>query len=406
MKKNCHVLIARMLLLSNVLLATTALGTRSRAEEPVRIGVITDMNGAYAAITGTGIVAGVKLAVEEVGGKVLGRPVEVLTADSGLKADISVAKAREWYDRSNVQMIVEASDSASALALQKLGLDRKRITMLHSGTTALTNQDCSPYGIHWTWDTYSMANGVARALTAAGDKSWFFVTADYVFGKSLEADASKIVRAMGGEVVGGVRHPLNSSDFASFLLAAQQSGAKVVALANAGNDTQNAIKQAAEFGLTHSQKVAPLLIFDTDVRGLGLNVAQGMQFATGYYWDFDERSRDLAKRFFAIEKKMPNQSQAGAYSSTLQYLKAVEAAGTLDADAVMKQLKSMKIEDDFSRNGYVREDGRMVHDIYQVEVKAPGESTGPNDVLRIKQTIKGDDAFKPLSESTCPLVKK
>lgn len=388
--------------------AVTSVGMQTYAwgQEPVRIGVITDMNGPYSSLSGPGVVVGVKMAIDEMGGKVLGQPIEVISADSGLKADIATARAREWYDRQNVQMILESSDSGSAVALQKLGADKKKITFFHSGTTALTNNDCSPYGVHYAWDTYSMANGAARAAVQAGGKSWYFISADYVFGKSLEADASKIVRQMGGEVIGSVRHPLNASDFASFLLSAQQSKAQVVALANAGGDAQNAVKQAAEFGLGREQKIVPLLMFDTDVRGLGLKVAQGMEFATAFYWDYDDRSREFSKKFFAIHKSMPTMNHAGAYSATLQYLRAVQAAGTLDSDAVMKQLRSVTIDDAFARNGRIREDGRMVHDIYQVRVKKPEESRDPSDILKVMQTIKGDDAFKPLAESACPLVKK
>ncbi|ABE37595.1 extracellular ligand-binding receptor [Rhodopseudomonas palustris BisB5] len=376
------------------------------AQEPVRIGVITDMTGPYSSLSGPGVVVGMKMAVDEFGGKVLGQPIEVLSADSGLKADIALSRAREWYDRQNVHMIVESSDSGSAVALQKLGADKKKITMFHSGTTALTNLECSPYGVHYAWDTYSMASGAARAAVQAGGNSWYFITADYVFGKSLEADASKIIRQLGGDIIGGVRHPLNVPDFASFLLSAQQSKAKVVGLANAGSDTQNAVKQAAEFGLGGGQKVVPLLMFDTDVKGLGLKVAQGMEFATAFYWDYDDKSREFANKFFAIHKSMPTMNHAGSYSATLQYLKAVQATGSLDADKVMKYLKSAKIEDAFARNGRIRVDGRMVHDIYQVRVKTPEESTGPSDILKVILTIKGDDAFMPLADSTCPLVKK
>jgi len=387
--------------------AATSVGMQVPAwgQETVRIGVITDMTGPYSSLSGPGVIVGTQMAVDEMGGKVLGHPIEVISADTGLKPDIATARAREWYDRQNVQMIVESSDSASAVALQKLGADKK-ITFFHSGTTALTNQDCSPYGIHYAWDTYSMSNGAARAAVQAGGKSWYFISADYVFGKSLEADASKIVRQLGGEVVGSVRHPLNVSDFASFLLSAQQSKAQVIGLANAGGDTQNAVKQAAEFGLGREQKIVPLLMFDSDVKGLGLKVAQGMEFATAFYWDYDDRSREFSKKFFAIQKSMPTMNHAGAYSATLQYLRAVQAAGTFDSDAVMKQLRSAVIDDAFARNGRIREDGRMVHDIYQVRVKKPEESKDASDILKVMQTIKGDDAFKPLAESTCPLVKK
>lgn len=389
-----------------VALACLAAPHDASGQEPVRIGVITDMNGPYSSLSGPGVVLGMKMAVEEFGGKVLGRPIEVLTADSQLKADIALARAREWYDRQNVEMIVESSDSASAVAIQNLAADKKKITFFHSGTTALTNAECSPYGVHYAWDTYSMASGAARAAVQGGGNSWYFITADYVFGKSLEADASKIIRKLGGEIVGSVRHPLNVSDFASFVLSAQQSKAKIIGLANAGGDAQNAVKQAAEFGVGGEQKIVPLLMFDTDVRGLGLKVAKGMEFATAFYWDLDDKSREFSNKFFAVHKSMPTMNHAGSYSATLQYLKAVQATGTLDSDAVMKYLKSAKLEDAFARNGRIREDGRMVHDIYQVKVKTPEESKGPSDILQVHQTIRGDDAFMPLKDSTCRLVKK
>lgn len=376
------------------------------AQEPVRIGVIADMNGAYSALAGPGVTLGAKMAVEEFGGKVLGRPIEVISADSGLKADIALSRAREWYDQQNVQMLIESSDSVSAIALQKLGETKKRITILTSGTTALTNQDCSPYGIHYAWDTYSMASGAARAAVKAGGRSWYFIGADYVFGKSLEADATKVIKGMGGEILGAARHPLGTPDFGSYLLSAQQSKAQVVGLANAGRDAQTAVIQAAEFGLGRTQKIVPLLMFDTDVRGLGLKVAQGMEYATAFYWDLDDKTRAFSKKFTAIHKSTPTMNHAGAYSATLQYLRAVEATGTLDADKVMAHLKSIKLEDVFSRNGRVREDGRMVHDIYHVRVKTPEESKDPMDILQVLETIKGDDAFLPLSQSTCRLVKK
>ncbi|TDR89577.1 ABC transporter substrate-binding protein [Enterovirga rhinocerotis] len=388
------------------ILTTLWLTGAAMAQEPVRIGIITDMSGPYSSLAGPGVVIGTRMAIEEFGGKVLGRPIEVLSADSGLKADISVSRAREWYDQHAVQMIIEASDSASAVALQKLGESKKRISFLHSGTTALTNADCSPYGIHYAFDTYSMAGGAARAAVKAGGKSWYFVTADYVFGKSLEGDAAKIVKELGGTITGSVRHPLNAPDFASYLLSAQQSKAQVVALANAGRDAQNAVKQAAEFGLGRNQTIVPLLMFDTDIVGLGLKVAQGMELATAFYWDLDDRSRAFSKAFTAIHKSPPTMNHAGAYSATLQYLKAVEAVGSLDPDRIMAHLRSVKLEDAFSRNGRVRVDGRMVHDIYHVRVKTPEKSTGPHDIFKVLATIEGDDAFMPLADSTCRLVKK
>lgn len=348
--------------------AVILLSGAALAQEPVRIGVIADMNGAYSALAGPGVTLGAKLAVEDFGAMILGRRIEVISADSGLKADIATSRARDWYDQLNVQMLIESSDSATAIALQKLGEAKKRITILTSGTTALTNQECSPYGIHYAWDTYSMASGAARAAVKAGGRSWYFISADYVFGRSLEADATRVVKSLGGEAVGTSRHPLSTTDFGSYLLSAQQSKAQVVGLANAGRDAQTAVIQAAEFGLSKTQKIVPLLMFDTDVRGLGLKLAQGLEYATAFYWDYDDRTRAFSKRFTAIHKSTPTMNHAGAYSATLQYLKAVEATGTLDPDKVMAHLKSVKIEDVFSRNGRVREDGRMVHEMYHVRV--------------------------------------
>jgi branched-chain amino acid transport system substrate-binding protein len=398
--------VARLLISVCFALGIALSTSPSRAADPVRIGVIADMSGPYADLGGPGFITAIKMAVEDFGGKVLGRPVEVLSADDQTKADIAVAKAREWYERQDLQVMIEGSNSASAIALQKMGAERKRVTFLFSGTTAITNAECSPYGVHYAWDTYALASSTANAITKLGGDSWFFITADYAFGKAMESDASNVIESFGGKILGKVHHPLNSSDFASFILQAQQSGAKVVALANGGRDTQNSIRQAVEFGLNTEQKIVPFLIFDTDIRAMGLQLAQGLSFTTGYYWDYDDQNREFAKHFFARHKSMPTMNQAGGYSATLHYLKAVAKAGTLDSDAVMKEMKAAKVDDFFGRGGFIREDGRMVHDMYLVEVKKPSESKDISDIAKVVRVIPGNEAFAPLDKGSCPLVKK
>ena len=374
----------------------------------VKIGVLTDMSGVYSTLGGKGTQVGVEMAVKDFGGKVLGKPIQVIGADHQNKADIASAKAREWFDNEKVDMITGLLNSGCALAVQKLAGDKKRITMnTGAGSTDLTNKACTPYSVHYVYDTYATGKVTAEAVVPSGGKSWFFLTADYAFGHSLEQNTSKFVKKLGGKVVGAVRHPLSTSDFSSYLLQAQSSGAKIIGLANAGGDTINAIKQAREFGIDKKgQKLVGLLVFDTDIKSLGLSVAQGMQFASGFYWDRDKATRDFAKRFYAIHKAMPTMDQAGAYSATMNYLKAIKAAGTDDPDAVMAKLKSMDISDFFAVHGKIRADGRMVHDMYLMEVKKPSESKGEWDLLKIVKTVPGEQAFMPLSEGSCPLVKK
>ena len=374
----------------------------------VKIGVLTDMSGVYSTLGGKGTQVGVEMAVKDFGGKVLGKPIQVIGADHQNKADIASAKAREWIDNEKVDMITGLLNSGCALAVQKLAADKKTITMnTGAGSTDLTNKACTPYGIHYVYDTYATGKVTAQAIVPNGGKSWFFITADYAFGHSLEANTARFVKQLGGTVLGSVRHPLSTSDFSSYLLQAQASGAQVIGLANAGGDTINAIKQGREFGIGQKgQKMVGLLVFDTDIKSLGLNVAQGMQFASGFYWDRDDATRAFAKRFYAIHKAMPTMDQAGAYSATMNYLKAIKAAGTDNPDAVMAKLKSMDISDFFAVHGKIRADGRMVHDMYLMEVKKPSESKGEWDLLKIVKTVPAADAFMPLSESTCPLVKK
>jgi branched-chain amino acid transport system substrate-binding protein len=333
--------------------------------------------------------------------------IELVSADHQNKADVGAAKVREWYDRDGVDMITDVLNSAVALAAAKVGAEKKRI-MMNTGaaTTRLTNEDCTPYTVHYVYDTYALANGTARTLTKQGADSWYFLTADYAFGHSLERDASEMVRAAGGKVLGSVRHPLNTSDFSSFLLQAQTSKAKVIGLANAGGDSVNAIKSAAEFGITRNQTLAGLLLTILDVHALGLQATQGMTFTEGFYWDLNDETRQWSRRFLEKAKKMPTMLHAGNYSATLAYLKAVRAAGTDDADAVMKKLRELPIDDMFARGGRIREDGRMVHDMYVVQVKKPAESKAAWDYYHVKAVVAGNDAFQPLALSRCPLVKK
>ncbi len=398
------------LMAAAIISAGTFTGVAQAQEaKPFRLGAMVDMSGIYSTLGGQGMVNSVKMAVEDFGGKVLGRPIEVLSANYQNKVDIASARAREWIDRDDVQMIIESSDSASALAMQKIGREKKRMMIFAgSASSVLTNAECSPYGVHYVYDTYALAHGTGAAVTKAGGDSWFFITADYAFGQALEKDTSEVVLANGGKVLGSVRAPLNSPDFSSYLLQAQTSKAKVIGLANAGTDTQNSVRQASEFGIIQAgQKMATLLVFLTDIKGMGLPVAQGLMFTDGFYWDRTDDTRAFAKRWGARNNgAMPTMVQAGAYSATMHYLKAVAAAGTDDADAISAKMKELEINDFFATKGKIRADGRMVHDMYLAEAKKPSESTGPWDLLKINAVIPGDQAFRPLSESICPLVKK
>ncbi|HEY9102041.1 ABC transporter substrate-binding protein [Chitinimonas sp.] len=371
----------------------------------VKIGILTDMSGVYASLGGKGSVAAAQMAVADFGGKVLGKPIEIVSADHQNKADIGAAKAREWFDTQGVDMVNDLLNSGVAIAVQKVGAEKKKIVIVNgAGSTALTNKECSPYGVHYAYDTYSLAKGTATALMKQGLDSWYFLTADYAFGQSLEAETTKVVGVLGGKVLGGVKHPLSSTDFSSYLLQAQNSGAKVIGLANAGGDFVNAVKQAKEFGI--KQTLVGLLVFDTDVKALGLNAAQGMKFTTAYTWDLNAETRAFGNKYLAKTGSMPTMVQAAVYSSTMHYLNAVKAAGTDDPDAVMKKMRDTPINDFFAKNGKIREDGRMVHDMYLVEVKKPNESRSVWDMLKLVSTIPGEQAFKPLAGSECPLVKK
>ena len=379
------------------------------SDDVVKIGVLTDMSGLYSDAGGVGAVVAAKMAIEDAGGKVLGKPIELINSDHQNKADIAANKAREWYDTQKVDMIAELLNSAVALAVQEVGKQKKRITMV-SGAAAsrLTGADCSPYGVHWTYDTYALSNGTGKAMVKRGGDTWYFLTADYAFGKNLEKDTTAVVKANGGKVLGSVLHPLSSADFSGYLLQAKASKAKVIGLANAGADMINSVKQANEFGITKGgQQLAGLLVFDTDIDSIGLPIAQGMYLTTGFYWDMNDDSRKWAKRFGERHKgKMPTMVQAGVYSQVSHYLKAIAAAGTDDPDTVMKKMRDTPINDFFAKNGKLREDGRMVHDMYLAQVKKPSESKGRWDNLKIVQTIPGDQAYRSLKDSECSLVKK
>jgi branched-chain amino acid transport system substrate-binding protein len=373
---------------------------------PVRIGFITDMSSLYADIDGPAGAEMIKWAVQDFGGKVLGRPIEVMTADHQNKADVASSKAREWMDKDNLAMLVGGTSSGTALAMAKVAGEKKRpFLSIGAGSARLTNEDCTPYTVHYAYDTVSLAKVAGSALVKAGYKKWYFLTADYAFGASLEADATTVVKANGGTVVGSVKHPLNASDFSSFLLQAQASKAQILAMANAGGDFTNAMKAAKEFGITKTMKVAGLLVFINDVHSLGLSNTEGLQLADSWYWNQDDASRKFAKRFFDKFKRMPSSLHAADYSVTMNYLKAVQQAGTTEGDKVMATLKSMKI-DDFYNKGHIRADGRNIHDMYLFQVKSPKESTTPWDYYKLVAKVPGDQAFTTVAESKCSLIKK
>ncbi len=373
---------------------------------PVKIGFITDMSGLYADIDGPAGAETIKWAVQDFGGKVLGRPVEVLTADHQNKADVASSKAREWVDKDGLAMLIGGTSSGTAIAMAKVMAEKKRpFIAIGAGSARLTNEDCSPYTVHYAYDTVALAKVAGSALVKAGNKNWFFLTADYAFGYSLEGDASTVVKANGGTVAGAVRHPLNASDFSSFLLQAQASKAQILGLANAGGDTINAMKAAKEFGITKTMKVAGLLVFINDVHSLGLATTEGLQLADSWYWNQDDASRKFAKRFFEKYKRMPSSIQAANYSAASNYLKAVQTAGTTDSDKVMSTMKSMKI-DDFYNKGQIRADGRMIHDMYLFEVKNSKDSITPWDYYKTIAKIPGAQAFTTVAESKCSLLKK
>jgi branched-chain amino acid transport system substrate-binding protein len=398
-------------------LATASLGTALGAilgaasasaqisDDVVRIGVLNDQSGLYADLGGPGSVVSARMAVEDAGGKVLGKPVEIVFADHQNKADIGVAVARQWFEIGKVDMAIGFDNSSVALAVEQLATEHDRIAIAGAvGSTAFTGKSCTPTEASWIYDSYALTTSLAKSIVAQGLDTWFFITVDYAFGHSLEADATSAVLAAGGKVVGSVRHPLNTADFGSYLLQAQASGAKVVALANSAGDMINAIKQANEFGLTKTQTMVSLLVFISDVHSMELKAAQGLKLVTGFYWDRDEETRAWSKRFFERHGRMPTMVQASVYSAIRHYLDAIAAAGTDEAKAVMAKMREMPVNDFYARNGRLREDGRLVHDMYFAQVKKPSESTRPWDYYTVLGVIPGDQAFRPLAEGGCPLV--
>ncbi len=374
--------------------------------DAIKIGFITDISGLYSDIDGQGGVEAIKMAVADFGGKVLDKPIQVVSADHQNKADIAASRAREWFDRDGVDFLIGGTNSGASLAMAKIATEKKKpFVSIGAGSARLTNEECSPYVIHYAYDTVALAKGTGSAVVKQGGKSWFFLTADYAFGASLENDTANIVKASGGTVVGSVKHPLSASDFSSFLLQAQASKAQILGLANAGGDAINAIKAANEFGVTKTMKLAGLLMFINDVHSLTPKLTQGMYLTDSWYWDQDDTTRKWAKRYFDKMKKMPSSLQAADYSATLQYLNAVRAAGTDDADKVLAKLKEIKINDIYTKNGTIRADGSMIHDMYLMQVKTPSESKYPWDYYKIVQTIPGDQAFTTKAETKCALWK-
>lgn len=400
----------RKALVTSIAFAAAAVAISAQAEisdGEVRIGYLADMSGTYRDLAGPGGLTALEMAVADFGGNVDGAPIVVFSADDRNSADVGANTVREWIDQRNVDMVAGLVASSVTIAVTKVLEENDRLGIVSgSAASSVTNEHCTPNHIHWVYDTYPLANGTARAVVEQGGDSWFLLTADYAFGHALEADVTRVVEESGGEIVGSVRHPFPTSDFSSYILQAQGSGAKIVGLANAGADTVNAITTASQFGLTQSgQQLAGLLIFLNDVHALGLEATQNLLLTTGWYWDMDDQAREWAQRYFDEVGSMPTMVQAGIYSSTMHYLEAVQAAGTDDAQAVRAQMASQPINDFFARNGRIREDGRMVHDMYLAQVKTPEASTGEWDLYEILSTIPAEQAYRPLSESQCKLVQ-
>ena len=374
----------------------------------VKIGVLTDLSGVFSDVAGPGTVVATQMAIDDFVAQEKPKfKVEMVSADHQNKGDIAANKAREWFERDKVDVASELVTTSVALAVQKIAADKNKIALISgAASTAITNESCNNVTVHWTYDTYAVSNGTAKAVTQGGGKKWYFLTADYAFGHALEKDATAVVKANGGEVLGSVRHPFPGTDFSSFLLKAQASGAQIIGLANAGGDTINSIKQAAEFGINETQSLAGLLMFITDVHALGLKATQNMYLTEGFYWDFSDETRAWSKRFFEKHKRMPTMVQAGQYSSVMHYLKAVKATGSDDTAKVMAQMKKTPVNDFFAKNGTIRDDGRMVHDMYLLQVKKPAQSKSPWDYYNVKAVIPAAEAFQPLSQSRCPLIKK
>ena len=392
---------------------STALGTLgalaalpAQADDAVKVGLITDMSGLYADIDGQGGAEAIRMAIADFGGKVLGKPIDFVSADHQNKADIAASKAREWFDRDGVTLLIGGTNSATGLSMNTVAGEKKKVYInIGAGADAMTNEQCTPYTVHYAYDTMALARGTGSAVVKRGGKSWFFLTADYAFGKSLEKNTSAVVKNSGGTVVGDVLHPLNASDFSSFLLQAQASKAQILGLANAGGDTVNSIKAAKEFGINKTMQLAGLLMFISDVHSLGLEATQGMYVTDSWYWNKDDGTRKFAQRFFDKTRKEPTSVQAADYSAVTTYLKAVQAVGSTDADKVMAELKKTKINDFYTQGGYIRGDGVMVHNMYLMQVKKPAESKEPWDYYNVVETIPGEQAFGTKVETRCALWK-
>jgi branched-chain amino acid transport system substrate-binding protein len=377
------------------------------SDDVIRIGIISDMSGVYADVDGPAGVEAIRMAIADAGGQINGKKIELLTADHQNKADLASSKAREWFDQQKLDMLIGGTNSATNIAMAAVAADKKKpFISIGSASSDMTNKACTPYTVHWAYDTVALARGTGGAVVKDGGKTWFFLTADYAFGHALERDTAAVVKAAGGEIKGQVRAPLSTGDFSSYMLQAQSSGAKILGLANAGGDTINSIKAANEFGVTATMKLAGLLIFINDIHALGLKATQGMYLTDGWYWDQSDASRAWSKKFEEKIKRKPSMLQAGDYSAVSFYLNGVKATGSDDADTIMKWMKSNKINDFFATNGYVREDGRMVHDMFLMQVKTPAESKGPWDYYKIIETLPGDKVYASLAESTCSFIKK
>jgi branched-chain amino acid transport system substrate-binding protein len=398
----------RHLLACAMLAAATSTASAQISDNVVRIGVLTDLSSWGRDNSGPGSVEAARMAVEEFGPTVLGKPIEIVSADHQMKTDVGTQIARDWFDNGKVDAVADIPNSGIAIAIHNMVRERNKIALLSGpGASSLTDELCSPKTVHFAYDTYALSKVTTSAVIAEGGKSWFFVTADYAFGQQLEKDATRFIKELGGTVLGSVRHPTNTPDFSSFALQAQSSKADVVAFANAGQDTDNAIKQSGEFGLVKGgQKLVGLLMFDTDVHAIGLEAAQGTYMTTASYWNMDDKTRAWSKKFYARTHVMPTMIQTGVYGSVLHYLKGIQAAGTDDPAKVMARMREMPIEDVFVHGGRLREDGRVIRDMYLARVKKPSESREPWDYLEIVKTVKGDDAYRPVSESKCPLLKK
>jgi branched-chain amino acid transport system substrate-binding protein len=391
------------LVLTLTLFATSAIAQ----EGPVKLGVLTDMSSLYADNGGQGSVVAAQMAVDDFKGNVIGRPIQIISGDHQNKADVGSVITRRWLENENVEAILDVPNSAVALAVQGITREKKKLFLATGAATSrLTGDECSMTGIHWTYDTYALSQGTTKAISQLGAKSWFFLSADYSLGSQLEADSRKVIDATDGKVVGAVKHPINTPDFSSFLLQAQASKADVIALANAGGDFINAVKQAGEFGITRKQKLAGLIVFIADIHSLGLPSAQGLLLSSAFYWDLNDDTRAWSKRFIEKTNKVPTMIHAGTYGAVLHYLKAVQAAGTLDGPTVPEKMREMPVNDFMTRNGKIREDGRLVRDMYLFRVKSPEESKSRFDYYKLLATIPGDEAFRPMEQGGCPLLKK